>query len=313
MSEELPGGAPPGGGANRAFDELLRRRLLARDRLGRNGSESVALAEQLPNARSELPFLHARRERVGRFLVLIVLAEALQEDRDEEVHDDVVAEDDDADREQRGQRVVGRHDAVVHDRVPVLGGDDLERDEKRPVPVAGREERVEVRARKVRLHVLELAPEVLHPEQRENVHEDHPDQRQRPQRAQRNAQRLQDLSHAIPRSRELEQTEQPHAPQSREVRATVPGPDASDAQLDDACGDDEKVKLVEAVLEVVKQAQSEHLEQHLDHEQERQHNVDVLEHAVERLGKRRTLRQAVSAQVPQTQILVRDRGRVDAL
>eukprot|EP00961_Rhodomonas_salina_P248236 3355142-Rhodomonas_salina.3 len=235
-------------------------------------------------------------------LVEPVVGKALEEDRDEEVHDDVVAKEHDQDRGQCAERRPRGSDRVVRNRVPVLRRDDLERDEERAVPELRREEGIEVGARRLRLDLPEVAAEVLHPEQRENVHEHDPDDGQRAEGADGDPERLEDLAHRLPGARKLEQPEQPHAAQRRDGGARARGGvEGVDDELEDGGHDDEKVELVELVVKVLEEPQPHHLDHHLRDEHKRQDRVDALEDQLPLRREVLALIQQISADVSEIQ------------
>mmetsp|Transcript_57868 Transcript_57868/g.135888 ORF Transcript_57868/g.135888 Transcript_57868/m.135888 type:complete len:269 (-) Transcript_57868:1069-1875(-) len=170
------------------------------------------------------------------------------------------------------------------------------------MPDVGREERIEVTPGRISLDEAKLASEELHCEQREYVHEHHPDESERSEGPERDSESVQDLAHALPRSREFEEPEQAHPPQRRDPRprgvAVVEG---LDNDFDDARHDDEAVELVELVAEVAGQPQPQPLKHHLGDEHHRQDRVHHREVPVPRRIEVGALPQGVPTYVPQTQ------------
>ena len=220
-----------------------------------------------------------RRGHGRRRVVLVLgldLGEAAEEDRDEEVEHDVVAEHDEAHKV--GRRPLARRDGGVDPGVvPVLAGDDDVDGQHRV------DHRVEVGARRRVEAALGRvgAAEERHPHQGGDEDQEDEQHEEVGEVVDGVEHRREDDPQVGPGADELEDAQEAEGAQHRRVEAEVDVKvrHGEVAQRDE---DDEAVEAVEGVGDVLREAVGDELEEHLARKGERQPDVDPLEPARER-------------------------------
>mmetsp|Transcript_27075 Transcript_27075/g.62776 ORF Transcript_27075/g.62776 Transcript_27075/m.62776 type:complete len:413 (-) Transcript_27075:131-1369(-) len=241
---------------------------------------------------------------------ILIRIKTLQQDRNEEVGDDVVSKPHYPDAKNGREAGFDRRHAVcrhcvVHDCVPVLRRDDLKNNDQRTVPKIGGPEGIKVAAGCVRLGESKSTSEELHAKESTHVHEHDPNDGKRPQGPKSDSEGVEDLAHILPAPRQLEEPKQSSAAQGRKgpaVGVSVASKEASE-DLYERCSHHNKIELVKLVGEIFLESKPYPLADHLNDEDCGEHTVDVIQdHSLRRI-KGVAQRKIIPTQVPEADCL----------